>query len=83
MADEKAKANPHHTGKEEYKAHADKIVFSLSTPAYTADLGSNHGFLLLHSVTSFPSGTDIDKPLNYTDYYYLEALLRKKAIEQK
>ena len=71
------------TGKEEYKAHADKIVFSLSTPAYTADLGSNHGFLLLHSVTSFPSGTDIDKPLNYTDYYYLEALLRKKAIEQK
>ncbi len=27
-----------------------------------------------------PDNTDIDKPLNYTDYYYLEALLRRKGL---
>lgn len=71
------------TNKDEYKAMADKIVASLSSPAYTAAQGTNHGFILLHSVTAFPNNADVDKPLNYTDYYYLEALLRKKAIEQK
>ena len=68
------------TGKKEYRAQADKIVRSLSSPAYTAALGTNHGFLLMHSVTSMPDNTDIDKPLNYTDYYYLEALLRRKGL---
>lgn len=69
------------TKKAEYKALADKIVAALASPAYTAEAGSNHGFVLLHSVTSFPAGKEIDQPLNYADYYYLEALLRKKAVE--
>jgi len=69
------------TKKTKYKAQADKILSSLSSPAYTAEPGTNHGFILMHSVTSFPANVDIDKPLNYTDYYYLEALLRRKALE--
>ena len=69
------------TKKDDYKAAADKIVAALASPAYTAEAGSNHGFVLLHSVTSFPAGKEIDQPLNYADYYYLEALLRKKAAE--
>ena len=41
---------------------ADKIVTSLSSPAYTAAQGTSHGFILLHSVTAFPNNADVDKP---------------------
>lgn len=68
-------------GKPEYKEIADKIVASLSSPSYRALLGTNGNFLLMHSVGSIPHGHEIDVPLNYADYYFLEALLRKKGIE--
>lgn len=63
------------------KAFADRIVASLSTPAYRAAVGENGGFLLMHSVGSIPHGSSIDVPLNYADYYLLEALLRKRNVE--
>ncbi len=63
------------------KAFADRIVASLSTPAYRAAVGENGGFLLMHSVGSLPHGSSIDVPLNYADYYFLEALLRKRNLE--
>ena len=69
-------------GKPEYKETADKIVASLSSPAYRAILGTNGNFLLMHSVGSIPHGHEIDVPLNYADYYFLEALLRKKELEK-
>ena len=56
------------------------ILRSLSEPEYTAGKNENGGFILKHSVTSFPAGKEIDRPLNYADYYYLEALLRLKNI---
>ena len=65
-----------------YKEKADKMVASLSSAPYRPEAGSNHGFLLLSSVTSIPHGVDIDVPLNYADYYYLEALVRKRNIEK-
>lgn len=64
-----------------YKEKADKMVESLSATPYRPEIGTNHGFLLLSSVTSIPHGVDIDVPLNYADYYYLEALVRKRNIE--
>jgi len=66
-----------------YKAWADKIMTSLASPAYRAKLGENGNFLLMHSVGSIPHGAEIDVPLNYADYYFLEALLRKKNLEEK
>lgn len=42
----------------------------------------NHGFILLHSVGSFPHDSEIDTPLNYADYYYLEALKRYKELKE-
>lgn len=66
-----------------YKEYADKILKSLATDNYTAKLGENGRFILMHSVSSIPHGTEIDKPLNYADYYYLEALKRKINIENK
>ena len=56
------------------------ILRSLSSEAYTAASGTNGNFVLKHSVTSFPAGKEIDKPLCYADYYYFEALLRLKNI---
>ncbi|MFV0467417.1 MAG: glucuronyl hydrolase, partial [Dysgonomonas sp.] len=66
-----------------YKVTADKIMASLSSPAYRAILGTNGNFLLMQSVGSIPHGPEIDVPLNYADYYFVEALLRKRAIEKK
>ena len=69
------------TGKASYKEKADRIIESLSTPAYRAAQGTNGGFILMHSVGSIPHGSSIDVPLNYADYYFLEALIRKRNIE--
>ncbi len=53
---------------------------SLGT-TYASAPGENHGFILGHSVGAKPSDSEVDVPLNYADYYYLEALLRKKNLE--
>lgn len=59
-----------------YRAAADHMLRSLYEH-YRAPQGSHHGFLLLHSTGHHPGGSEIDVPLNYADYYYLEALLRQ------
>lgn len=69
------------TGNASYKEKADRIIESLSTPAYSAAQGTNGGFILMHSVGSIPHGSSIDVPLNYADYYLLEALIRKRNME--
>lgn len=61
---------------EKYFAYAEKILKSLSSDAYLAAEGTNEGFVLMHSTGSLPHGSEIDVPLNYADYYYLEALQR-------
>ena len=65
-----------------YKEMADKIVESLSSPAYRAKVGTNGNFILMHSVGSIPHGQEIDVPLNYADYYFLESLIRKSRLEK-
>lgn len=65
----------------EYKNYADCIMNSLSSDKYRAQLGENGNFLLMHSVGSIPHGAEVDKPLNYADYYYLEALTRRAYLE--
>ncbi|MEE1946983.1 glycoside hydrolase family 88 protein [Pedobacter sp. KR3-3] len=61
-----------------YLANAKKMLVSLSGEEYTAKAGTNGGFLLKHSVGALPSKSEVDVPLTYADYYYLEALLRYK-----
>jgi unsaturated chondroitin disaccharide hydrolase len=60
-----------------YKEKADKILESL-TSNYRSPVGENHGFILLHSTGHMPNKSEIDVPINYADYYYVEALLRSK-----
>lgn len=65
-------------------ALAEKQLRSLTSPAYLAEKGKNGFFTLAHSTGNLPGGTEIDVPLSYADYYYVEALLRmKKVIEKK
>ena len=66
-----------------FKDYADSIMVSLSSPTYTAEIGENGRFVLMHSVGSIPHGSEIDVPLNYADYYYLEALKRKRDLEKE
>ena len=61
---------------QKYLDYAEKILKNLSSDAYLAKVGDNQGFILMHSVGSLPNGSEIDTPLNYADYYYLEALKR-------
>ena len=72
-----------YTGNDDYIVKADLILNSLSGTDYQAKLGENGNFILMHSVGSIPHGNEIDVPLNYADYYYLEALLRKKESLNK
>lgn len=69
--------------KHHYKETADKIMQNLSTDGYRAKVGTNGNFILMHSVGSIPHGAEIDVPLNYADYYFLEALMRKRDLEKK
>ncbi|MGN6180708.1 MAG: glycoside hydrolase family 88 protein [Mucilaginibacter sp.] len=65
-----------------YRSKANLVVKNL-TEHYAAMPGTNKGFILLHSTGSKPSNTEIDMPLSYADYYYLEALLRQKRLITK
>lgn len=63
-----------------YKDAATFILGSLASPEYLATPGSNQGFLLLHSTGHKPHKSEIDVPLIYADYYFLEALIRYKQL---
>ena len=65
-----------------YKETADKIMENLASPAYRAEVGTNGNFILMHSVGSIPHGAEIDVPLNYADYYFLEGIMRKRDLEK-
>ncbi len=66
----------------QYRAFADKIVNSL-IDHYQAPVGSNQGFLLLHSTGHKPANSEIDVPINYADYFYMEALRRKAQLDNE
>lgn len=59
---------------------AQTIIQNLSSPTYKPAPGKNGGFLLQHSVGHFPAGTEIDVPLTYADYYFVEAMARYEAF---
>ncbi len=63
---------------DKYFKQAETMLKSLSGDKYLAKPGTNADFILKHSVGSFPHGSEIDVPLIYADYYFLEALMRYK-----
>ena len=63
-----------------YRDTAIRQLLTLSSPAYRAPVGENGNFILKHGVGHLPGNSEIDVPLNYGDYYYLEGLLRFKRL---
>lgn len=59
---------------------AQKQIRTLASPTYLAKYGTNSFFILKHSVGNMPANSEIDVPLSYADYYFLEALLKYKKL---
>ncbi len=62
---------------------AEQILRTLSGPEYLAEEGEIGGFLIKHGVGSLPGKGEVDVPLTYGDYYYIEALIRLKNLLEK
>ena len=64
-----------------YYDQAEKMLEMLSSSAYKA--GDTKYAFLLHSVGHMPRGGEVDASIIYADYYYLEALIRFKRLQEK
>ncbi|MGB8191193.1 MAG: glycoside hydrolase family 88 protein [Chitinophagaceae bacterium] len=64
-----------------YFTTAETIIRSLSSPAYKAAARTNGGFILQHGVGHLPQKSEVDVPLTYGDYYFVEAMIRYKALK--
>ena len=69
-----------YTDDAEYFTVAEEMLESLSSPEYLADQDELGGFLLKHGVGNMPNKTEVDVPLTYGDYYFIEALKRYQEI---
>lgn len=63
-----------------YLDYARKVLHSLAGPLYRAEYGHNGGFILMHCVGSLPANSEVDVPLVYADYYFIEALYRYDSL---
>ncbi len=59
---------------------AEQQLRSLTSSAYLAAEGEQGGFILKHGTGHLPGHAEVDVPLTYGDYYYVEALMRMKAL---
>ncbi len=65
-----------------YIQNATKMLETLSSQAFKAQIGQNNHFILMHSTGHKPGNSEVDVPLVYADYYYLEALLRYNQLKK-
>ena len=68
---------------ERYLDTARRQLLTLSSEEYLAKPGENGFFLLKHCVGNMPENSEIDVPLSYADYYFLEALVRYVTLKEK
>ncbi len=66
-----------------YISFAEQTISALASRTYTAPVGENGGFILKHSTGNLPGSSEVDVPLTYADYYYIEAMMRYKALGKK
>ncbi len=67
----------------EWYDFAVKQLRSLTSSEYLAEEGEQGGFIIKHGVGHHQANSEVDVPLSYGDYYYIEALLRLKKILEK
>lgn len=59
-----------------YRNVAEETVRELATEKYLSQPKDNCGFILKHSTGHRMKNSEVDVPLSYADYYFLEAILR-------
>lgn len=59
---------------------AEEQIRSLTSPEYLAEVGTNANFAIKHCTGHFPGNSEVDVPLSYADYYYVEALVRLRNL---
>lgn len=69
------------TKKHTLLSYAEGIIRELASEKYLAKVGSNGGFILMHSVGNIHENNENDTPLNYADYYFIEALIKWNKIK--
>lgn len=62
------------TGKAAYRRQGEAQLKALSSDKYLCRPGECAGFLLKHCTGHYKAGSEVDVPLTYADYYYMEAL---------
>lgn len=65
----------------QYMTAVETILRTLSSARYKAAPGTNGGFILQHGVGHMPNKTEVDVPLTYADYYFIEAMSRYVALK--
>ena len=68
------------TQDESYLETAERQLHSLCSDAYLAPVGENGNFVLMHGVGHYMAGSEVDVPLTYGDYYFIEAAMRYLAL---
>jgi len=66
---------------EKYLDVAKTQIRTLTSPQYMNAPGNNGNFILKHCVGHMPNNTEVDVPLSYADYYFVEALMRYKKLK--
>ena len=67
---------------EHYLMIAEHIIKSLTAQGYVASRTENENFVLKHSVGNMPGRIEVDVPMIYGDYYFLEALMKYKNLKR-
>ncbi len=65
-----------HSNKASYKEYASTIIATLHTPEYFLANDSKIPFVLNHCTGNYPANDEIDEPISYGDYYFIEAIAR-------
>ena len=76
MASALLELSTHSAEGRKYFQAGEKILKTLASRQYLAEPGSNDNFILKHATGNYLKKNELDGPLIYADYYFVEGLLR-------
>jgi len=71
------------TKNEKYLDYSKKVINTLKSSEYILESNIEAPFILKHSTGNWPKNDEIDEPIVYGDYYFLETLLRLNKMENQ
>lgn len=70
-----------YTNNQKYLDYSKMVVNTLKSEEYILKDNVKAPFILNHSTGNYPKNDEIDEPIVYADYYFLETLLRLKSLQ--